>query len=79
MNRRSFLSRLVGCVVAASLTIRLKQPEELPIKRSGPIFGLLSTENLDAYWSRSVRRKVFYEYPTSVGPLENLFLYLPHD
>lgn len=34
--------------------------------------GLISSEQLDDYWSQNVRRKVFYSYPNGTAPLTGL-------
>lgn len=34
--------------------------------------GLISSEQLDDYWSQSTRRKVFYSYPQGTAPLTGL-------
>lgn len=64
MNRRSFLARIVGTVVAASLAIRLQQPEQLPVKHRLSATEVWATQNM--------RRKIFYDYPTDSSPLMGL-------
>ena len=35
-------------------------------------FGLISSEQIDDYWSQNTRRKVFYAYPNGTAPLTGL-------
>src|SRR5258705_3488100 len=35
-------------------------------------FGLVSSEQIDDYWSQNTRRKIFYAYPNGTAPLTGL-------
>jgi hypothetical protein len=35
-------------------------------------FGLISSEQIDDYWSQNTRRKIFYAYPNGTAPLTGL-------
>ena len=35
-------------------------------------FGLVSSEQIDDYWSQNTRRKIFYGYPNGTAPLTGL-------
>ena len=34
--------------------------------------GLVSSEQIDDYWSQNTRRKIFYAYPNGTAPLTGL-------
>lgn len=66
MNRRSFLSRLVGTIVAASLAIRLQQPEELDLtlyvqagNRWGKTYTQLYMANMESHLNELERALLF--------------------
>lgn len=71
MNRRSFISRFVGGIVAAVIAVRLKVPEILE-EETLPV---LNTE-----WYTVVNaRRTFYSYPNSASPLVGLLSLLDSD
>lgn len=61
MNRRSFISRLVSYVAAAAVACRLELAEE-------KVSSLLTAEPT-VEWSRSIRRRIYYNHPNGASPL----------
>lgn len=67
MNRRNFLCKFVGAIVAASEICRLELPKAIPVKNwiasKRSHFSLVSSEELDDYWSKNVKRRIIYQFP----------------
>lgn len=89
MNRRSFLSRLVGAVVATAAAIRLERPKPLPLDKIMQTGNRFGKSEMSAYYdewyvnqqrhSVNQRRHIVYQYPNDSYPLVGLLSLMDSD